>query len=373
MGCEQIKLASFLSVFLNKRKWFFTALSLLFITACIDEITLDSTSNTGNPLVIQGQLIKGDPSSIRVKVSRTANFEAQSLPEPISQANVILHDKVNNSIQLQEVSPGEYELEIDNLNNTMPITIGGSYRIEVALDQGGTYESDFETLQPVPQPDSISIKMIQKVELDDSGNRTTKDFIELFIHTPLLVEGHENGTALRWLFNGVYRVDENPPPPGSLKVPKTCYIPQSLNLDEVAVFKASNTPRLSAFKLMEEEIDHRFSQGYLFTIKQQSLTDEAFEYWNQVSQSVGLSGGLFEATPGRIKSNISNIEDPPEEVLGYFYVSDEIKIRRFVQREEAGIPRGLCGALGRDPNLDLCEDCLLIPASTLIRPAFWKQ
>jgi hypothetical protein len=123
---------------------------------------------------------------------------------------------------------------------------------------------------------------------------------------------------------------------------------------------------------VEDEIDLTFGLGYLLRINQHSLSSQAYDYWNKVSQAVSLSGGLFEAPPGEIGGNIFNINDPEEKVHGYFYGSAEYKFTRFVTREDAGSPKGLC-SLDLFTGEQVCVDCEIIPLSTGEKPEDWGQ
>lgn len=346
---------------------------LLLFGGCIDEISIGDAVLSDKQIVIQGQLLKGNPSFVKVSVSRTADFVARSLPEPVSQAEVILKDDANQQVSLVEVTPGIYQLGIFPQDSSIAIQPGIGYQISVRTAEGTAYESSFETLLEAPQPDSISKDFITREELDEAGGRLIKNILQFFIYTPL-ESGIGDKAYLRWIFQGTYRFDEKPAVGSPVPPPGVCYIKQGLNLDKVVVFngRESTDSRLTRFMLMEEEVNNRFAIGYQFTVRQQSLSKEAYEYWNKVSQAISLSGGLFEATPGRITGNISNCNDPAEEVLGYFYVSDERIIKKFIDHSEAGSPEALCDNTF-NANTQACSNCLSLPFSTKTIPEDWGQ
>jgi hypothetical protein len=213
--------------------------------------------------------------------------------------------------------------------------------------------------------------MIEREELDLNNQRVSKQYLRFFLHTPLESNGSNERARLRWSFESVYRVDETSvsiPPPG----PVSCYVTRGINLDKVVVFNGneSNSNRLDGFFLVEDEIGTNFGIGYLLRINQHSLSDGAYEYWMKVSQSVSLSGGLFEASPGEISGNVNNTNDPDEEVFGYFYVSEEYRLTRFVTPDEAGNPRAFCST-DLFSGGGLCVDCETIPVSTGVKPEDW--
>ncbi len=346
--------------------------SLLWVS-CIDEIQLDNTGSGAGQLVIQGQLLTGDTTFIKVNISRTADFANRSFPDPVTGATVDLENQIGESVPLFEVASGEYQLNSDQLS--LPVMTGNSYKITVRLSEGSTYESSFEPMLAVPQADSISINLIQREELDNLNQRVLKNFVQFFLHTPLIGAGETDPAFLKWDFEGIYRLDETPPPsnvpgPG----PATCFITRGVNLEQVLVYNGNeaNGPRLAGFLMVEEEADVRFSQGFLLNVQQQSLSSGSFDYWDKVSQTVGLNGGLFEATPGKIKGNLVSQTNPDEEVLGYFYVSEQRLVQRFVHQDDAGKPPIFCGATGFNAGTATCLNCLSIPFSTRVIPEGWE-
>ena len=115
------------------------------------------------------------------------------------------------------------------------------------------------------------------------------------------------------------------------------------------------------------------SEGYYLRVFQQSVTDDAFEYWSQVNQVASRTGSLFEAPAGRVKSNITNVNDPEEETFGYFYATEEREIRVFVEPSLAGNPSITCpGALNQGGGAPSnCCNCLTVANSTTERPSWW--
>jgi hypothetical protein len=346
--------------------------TLIFSFSCIDGINLEGVEG-GGQLVIQGQVIKSRPSSVRIRISRSADFVIRGLPTAVEGAVVILIDQEGNQLSVPELVPGIYQKEIESDNPQISIDTGENYQISVTTSEGSQYQSFTDRLNPVPIADSVSIKMIEREELDLDNDIVTKQYIQFFAHTPLETIGVQDKARIRWSFESVYRVDETGvavPPPG----PVSCYVTSGINLGKVVTFNGneSNSNRLDGFFLTEDEIGTKFGIGYLLRINQHSLSNGAYEYWKKVSQSVSLSGGLFEATPGVIIGNMYNINDPNEEVFGYFYASEEYKLTRFVTPDEAGNPKAFCSTdlFSGGP---LCADCETIPESTGIKPEDWEQ
>jgi hypothetical protein len=74
----------------------------------------------------------------------------------------------------------------------------------------------------------------------------------------------------------------------------------------------------------------RLTVKYSLFIKQYSLSDTAYEYWNQLKKQHQEAGGLYEIQPQQIRGNIYNINNEDENVLGNFNVSGLSEKRVFV-------------------------------------------
>ena len=358
---------------LHKFKVIGVLIAVVSLAGCVDEIALEGTGGGGGQLVIQGQLVKSCPSSVRVRISRTADFAIRSFPTAVQGAEVLLKDQQGNQITVMEIEPGIYQTEITDDDPDLSVAVGKNYQISITTSEGNVYESSFEELYEVPIADSISTGVVTRSVLNIQGESETKQFMQFFVHTPLSPGAQEPPSRLRWTFNHVYRIDETPtegPGPG----PQTCYVSNGLNLGQVVVFNgnASSSNRLNGFLLVEDEIDFRYGLGYLLQVRQHSLGLQAFEYWDKVSEAVALSGGLFEATPGEIPGNIHRLDDDSEVVLGYFYVSEEQLITRFITPDQAGRPTAFC-SLSLFRTEDLCFNCVSIENSTKQAPDGWEQ
>ena len=117
-----------------------------------------------------------------------------------------------------------------------------------------------------------------------------------------------------------------------------------------------------------------FAEGYYLTVLQQSLTKASFEYWRQVHQLVSREGDFFEPIDAKVITNLVNIDDPTEEVFGYFYATEEKLIRTYAAPEIADNPRPFCPEpimFGSAPPE--CCNCLSLPNSTTERPIWWVE
>jgi hypothetical protein len=80
------------------------------------------------------------------------------------------------------------------------------------------------------------------------------------------------------------------------------------------------------FFIASEKSDRLLVQ-YSILVSQLSISKAEFDFWNNMKQINDNSGDIFAKQPFSVISNIHNINDPNERVLGYFQVS-AIKQRR---------------------------------------------
>jgi hypothetical protein len=78
----------------------------------------------------------------------------------------------------------------------------------------------------------------------------------------------------------------------------------------------------------------RLSYGYSLLVRQHSLDETAFRYWDELKKNSYEGGGLYDRLPSLTPSNISNENDPDEYVLGFFTVSGVMEKRIFVKDVE---------------------------------------
>jgi hypothetical protein len=69
-------------------------------------------------------------------------------------------------------------------------------------------------------------------------------------------------------------------------------------------------------------------------LEQQSLTDQAYVYWEKLAAQSANSASLYETQPSSSQGNIYNVHWANEKVLGCFYATQIQEKRIFVDKEE---------------------------------------
>jgi len=347
--------------------WTTVLLSGLLVS-CVDEIPLPDYGAEQRKLVVEGRAIKGKPSRVFVQLSRTTDLSIQGVPIFIEDAEVRLYSQGGESTALIHQGRGYYSTEL-TAGSPFDLQTGQSYRVQIELPNGSRYQSSWEPLHPVPEPDSVRFSEVDKPVLNDAGNIVTQPHVEYQLTTPLIPNGYTSPVALLWEAEGVFRLYESP----TLLNPRICYITEQVAGGRVKVFSdlSNASTGLVRYPVLEKEIDWRFTTGYFLSLYQYSLSKGAAQYWQQVDQVIQRDGGLFETPPGGIPSNISNLDDQDEQVLGYFFAGAVDTIRLLIMPDELSRPLTLYCDTQFGEGGDVCFDCLQWPHSTLQRPAYW--
>jgi hypothetical protein len=89
------------------------------------------------------------------------------------------------------------------------------------------------------------------------------------------------------------------------------------------------------------DISDRLSIGYSILVKQYSISQNEYEFWNNLKQVNETGGDIFAKQQYAVISNIHNSKNPNERVLGFFQVSAvSLKRKNILYRDVAlmGLP-----------------------------------
>ena len=75
----------------------------------------------------------------------------------------------------------------------------------------------------------------------------------------------------------------------------------------------------------------RLAYLYSILVTQQSISPEAFAFWDQLRMNNIEQGGMYETQPLPVKGNLTNLTNPEQTVLGFFQVTSVKTKRLFVK------------------------------------------
>jgi len=356
---------------------------VISLFSCVDKIDFAQPEVIQNAIAIQGKLTKGNPSRVEVEISEVFNFSES--PRLISAQYVELVDDSGNKVELVTKEQGIYQLDLLP-DMAIDIAYGKGYKIKTALFDGTTYESEFDTLYPVTIPTDIATQKVQELKVNEFGVIDTLNFITFNTSTEFPVYNGQKINLL-WEIESTFKLSDSPAiylscprdcqPTNSQRSPKTCFI----NFSPVQNYKTLNTQELSGDKVTDFTIfttaikSFIFSEGFYLTVLQQSLSEDAHEYWSTVALLTNRIGSVFQAPAGRINSNIRSIDNEEAVVFGYFFATESNIQRIYVPPALADFPQTVCPAF---PNPDgsgpgNCCDCLCELNSTLEQPEWWVE
>ena len=356
---------------MKKIKWSCLTFLLIFCSSCLEKIDFERPDTIKDGIVIQAKLIKGSPSII--EVSTTTLFDFFSIPKNLPAEAVILIDEDNNQIELDKNQPGFYSLEIPEDHPDFKIEYGKRYKLRIEL-LSRVYESDWEIIQPTPEPDQLEVKIVEIDVLNNIGKIVKREALEFYISTDLKASNNSDNALLLWELVGVSKITDGPIPIACNvsidEVSKSCYV----EFPPIENFKTFNGPafsrdRIEDFPILRLSFTSLLSEGYYLEVHQQATTQAAYDYWSSVSLAVDREGEVFQEPAGDINSNIINTEDSDKRVFGFFYATEQKTIRVYVDPELANNPPKFCTA----SLSDVCCNCENFENSTSVKPEWWTE
>jgi hypothetical protein len=272
------------------------------------------------------------------------------------------------------VNNGRYE----SGENEPPGVIGAGYFLVVTLQNGEIYQSSMEQIHSISPIEEVTFEYVKEPELNELLNIVDKKRVKISV----LNNMHVNPAELfyKWDVTGEYEFRESEALTDIYKftnvgpVLLTCFVEDLIHLGEVHVFDATDLIGQSQFsrEIKSIDVDYKFAFNYCVHVRQQSLTQEAYQFWDKVEGAINMDGGLFEKTPGNIIGNIHNVNDPNEKVLGYFYASAVVEKKLFISPDDVGNPVSPCYVIDDDFTAE-CMECLEIENSRRGIPEYWPR
>ena len=337
----------------------------LWATACSEVINLE-TEPGESQLLIYGRVTDGLEGSI-IEIARTSELNIGQ--EPVEGATITLIHEGGTTEQYVPVEPGIYELQ----NTTIVGEPGEVYHVSIRLPNGEQYESVPAQMPEKAGEDMLDYEAKAKNVPLENGIMVRRNVVELYSTTNIF--NVEDDSYLRWnvvetyLFPERQRVVLDPPPNPP---PQWCYLSYELDGQNIQLYDGSTlkTPQIPRRLIATRPIDNAFSTEYYFEVVQSSLTADAYRYWNELDQVANVQGSIFDRPLAPVKSNLFNVNNPDEQVLGYFEVVQADTIRQRIDADDLREfnVRSSCPVVGLVG--DECFDCLLLPNSQKVKPHF---
>ncbi len=379
------------------------ALILLLIQAgCIERyFPNEDELQTGTVVVVAH--LSDKPGEQTIQLSRTSTIDYPQY-DPMSACFVEVLKSNGESREFMEYKPGYYTSLLDE----QFLEIGEQFALVLITSEGERYESEYEKLHPAAN--------ISELSWDREIHHTSKldevlDGVQFYMDFEIEKEA---STYLKWELEGTYQI-HNPEYTGYVfgrdrryvQLPdssswRTCWItlgiPEFYTMD--LEFVEGQIFRQFPLNYVSSET-RRLHIRYSLLVRQYSLSERSFRYWDELRKNIHSSGGMFDKQPALTPSNICNVNDGDEVVLGFFSISgvseqrtfvDEIKEMRLKEDPEYCYPGDFPPGLAYFPTSYLpvylsrvfveeaeyhgevnkcCVDCRDYKGSTHIKPDFW--
>ncbi len=304
-------------------------LMALLLAGCVDPYHPDFRDDQVS-LVVEA-LITDRPGLQVIYLSKSTPLN-DTATIPITGALVTVTDDLGGTNEFQEEETGMYTSWISGSD----LVGGRSYRLHIVTSDGELYESEPEMF-PLPSPPMDSLywefETVGTVDPDEplKGIRFYLDMDgepdQARNFRWELVETWEYNAAnrIQYYYDGTLHDWPDP------FIYYTCWFTGRINQIFTASTRYFERNSITRFPLnYVSENSSRLQTRYSLLALQYSLSDHAIDYWEQIEKQNQEGGGIYETQPGHISGNIYNMNDPDEEVLGFFNLCSVSEKRIFV-------------------------------------------
>jgi len=371
---------------------FYSAVAFL-VTQCVEPYAPPEIKGNSNFLVVDGFLNATD-GTVNVKLSRSIPLADPGVSPAETNASITLEDSEGDNQELAEQGQGTYAL------SGVTIDFTRKYRLNIVTASNEQYVSEFVEVRITPPIDTLGWEPTDQgvkvyISAHDNTNSTRYyqwDYTETYEYNAVYFSPYtykDGVVTARGAGEYFYTCWKDVPSPHIL-ITST----RQLAEDIVNEFPVTLIPKGS----------QKLFQRYSILVKQRDITEEAYEFYEQLKNTTEELGGLFDPQPGQVTGNISSVDHPNEVVLGFFNASTVHEKRFFIKRSDLPThlaiqqTEGDCflqyidvGAVGAFPaathdlvegvyvnltlvgyhySLKACTDCRL-QGGTIEQPDFW--
>jgi hypothetical protein len=373
-----------------------TILVFASLVGCIEPYSPKEISGGSQLYVISGQ-VTNTPGYQTVRVSLTSPI-TKPKPIPVKDCSVLIIDSDNNVFSSTSNGlNGEYPVWIDEEY----LSIGKAFKVIITTPQNIVIESEFDTLKPCPDITDLYYKRV------DKPTQHASIFIKGIEFQIDLNADNNYDRYYRWDIEETYEYRATYP----IYVFYNGVINRVVPFDYSKFYCWATNKIQNIYTLSTKDLTQNRFQGfglhfidnttqrllhlYSVNVTQIALTEEHFNYWEQLRINSSEQGGLFDSQPINIRGNLSSTSNPGLKVLGFFGAASS-KTRRFffqnvenlpLEIPETCTPVDIEGDLNLIPSsdypvylLDVDDKFMLAPkdcfdctarGGTNVKPSFW--
>ena len=336
---------------------------LLALCACADVVDLNTTPGDAQLLVF-GRVTSGLEGNI-IQIATTSPINNGQQPEERAMVYLV-HEDGERERYMPTSEPGVYELE----NTTLIGQPGESYHVEIQLVDGRRYHSVPEKMPQKAGQDHLDFEAGPIRIINENRIEISRNAVQLYVRSEIF--DTEVDSYIRWNLLETFLFPERPQIVDTPDFPpQWCYVTNDLEEQAVFLYDGSELKTNEiARRLMTTQFSRDdFAVEYYFQVVQSSMTREAHRFWSDIYQVTNAQGSIFDRPMAPVVGNVFNVDNPDEDVLGYFEVSqvDTTRIMLNAQDLPFAVSRScpLAGFVGPE-----CSNCLLLKNSEKKKPHF---
>ena len=304
-------------------------------------------------LVVEGSIVKGD--SIQTILVSTTSPLVDPRSRPIPGCAVEVEDDQGHVFYFSETEAGTYTRVIPEDQ----LVINRKYMARIITPDGKLIESAYETLNAAAEVDSVYFALEPKLN-SITGEELNGAQYYIDIKTT-----DEVPRYFRWILEETYEYTST----GQISYMywDTKFEPDSM-IDRWALYRCwmisqqveglylANTVNLTfnekkriPLHYISVETD-RMKIRYNLLVKQYSMNESSYNYWQQNKTATEEGGGLYTGQPAQPLTNLYNVNDTTDMVVGFFWVSSKTEKRVVVPRpNDLFVPDEKCMLIEFDP------------------------
>jgi hypothetical protein len=351
-----------------KKNIFYLIAIMSLVWACITPYEADVKSTTKR-LVVSGSLTNTDKEQ-RIQLTYSADYTNRASNLDCAGAKINLTDDKGKKIDYVETSAGIYRIPA---NLKFVAEVGRTYQINIRTLEGENYQSKPELMRPVSEITNITTEYNFK----PSEAKSQRYGWDVYVNTK---DPETTGDYYRWDWTHYRKIDicdkkkllffsplfyGLPCCTNCWDITK-CYDCINIGSDALINGKSISNKKIARIPLSGRD-------RYFLEIEQQSLSKEAYQYFQTIDQLLNNVGGVFDAAPAAIKGNITNLGNPTETVIGYFNVS---AVSKKVINQDRSSVTGVVSPPVKDyadysQGTPPCAECKESDFRTSVKPTNW--
>lgn len=292
------------------------AAAIICAVSCVYPFSIDTKSETGK-MVIEGDILIGGYTTVKATYSRALEDYAEEAPK--ADANVWIEDDHGSVYKPEEETEDGYVIDTRNLSPDR------RYRLVVDCTSSKKYMSEWLDVQPVAEIDSLSYipdepdgTMNVAISMHSTGGKYYKwNYVEDWEYHSYYFAGYKYLPAVintpSW--NGGFGIVQAYDYGDNVY---NCW--QHNESADIMTFTTDNQTEdrfvdLEFYKISQNDL--RLSTLYRIVVYLEPLSEDAYQYWENVKNNSEYNGSLFAPNPSEVTGNIKCVSDTTEFVFGF--------------------------------------------------------